>query len=318
MIPRTSRGTTLAYELETIMRRYTALLLLILGACGSDSSEFPGGSDGDGGANPDGGGGDPDGGGGGFGDGGIPDSGGGHSECKHTLQATLRDFKPCRDTAGQAGDPCDANTTGHPDFEHYLCSGATHGLVQPFLDSEGKPQYAAGAHCASDSTPQSTDAPSFHQWYRDTAGVNQASTYEILLKETPVGSGHFTYDNQAFFPLDGKAFGNSPTVDGKKPHNYEFTTEVHLSFTYRGGEKFKFTGDDDLWVFIDKELALDIGGVHARVSDTLDLDAFATRHAGGLTKGSKYQMDLFHAERHTVESTFTVDTTIDCFDPPIH
>jgi fibro-slime domain-containing protein len=96
-----------------------------------------------------------------------------------------------------------------------------------------------------------------------------------------------------------------------QPHNFHFTTEIHTRFTYRGGERFTFTGDDDLWLFINDRLAIDLGGLHPQLSATVDLDASAA--ALGLEAGETYPMDIFHAERHTDASNFHVETTIDCF-----
>ena len=62
-------------------------------------------------------------------------------------------------------------------------------------------------------------------------------------------------------------FGNEDN-----PHNYHFTFEIHAEFTYEGGEVFTFTGDDDLFTFINDKLAIDLGGVHGPQSDTIDLD----------------------------------------------
>ncbi len=36
----------------------------------------------------------------------------------------------------------------------------------------------------------------------------------------------------------------------------------------------------------------------------------------GLTLGETYPMDIFHAERHTNESNFRIETTIQCFVTP--
>ena len=314
------------------MHRYRTLLFVILCACGSSDPAGLGDGNPNGGAGGDAGaGGDGAPVGGDFGDGGSRgDSSTTPPVCNHVLQATIRDFKPCRDPAiGEAGDCTIANA--HVDFEHFMGPKQTKGIVQQFLgaaDAAGlrKPLYAGtGAHYYYDdpSHPtngqqQTTGPNEFAQWYQDVTNVNLKFTTDIPLTETPLGSGKYRFDSRAFFPIDGKGWQNHPTLsDGTTPHNFGFTTEMHLNFVYKGGEVFSFTGDDDLWVFIDHELALDIGGVHPSVSDSVKLDDFAAKHP--LTKGATYAMDLFHAERHTTESNFTVDTTIECLETsPIH
>jgi len=116
-------------------------------------------------------------------------------------------------------------------------------------------------------------------------------------------NGVLTFHSRAFFPLDDKGFGNEGN-----PHNYHFTTEVHTEFRYQGGETFHFTGDDDLWVFINGKLAIDLGGVHGAENAQIDLDAQAGSF--GITKGNIYPLEFFHAERHTTESNFEVETDL--------
>ena len=71
-----------------------------------------------------------------------------------------------------------------------------------------------------------------------------------------------------------------------------------------------FTGDDDVFVFVNGKLALDLGGVHGPEAGTVDFDA----QAGdlGITTGNVYTLDVFHAERHTSMSNFRIETSIDC------
>ncbi len=197
-----------------------------------------------------------------------------------SLTAILRDFQ-----------------SSHPDFEDAL--GDDRGLVTVDLGSDNKPVYApAGA------TGTVSGKTSFDQWYRDTADVNMHFEQPLPLTENPQGT--FTFESTAFFPLDGLGFGNEGNA-----HNFHFTTEIHGTFTYRGGEIFSFTGDDDVFVFVNKKLGLDLGGVHGVEAGTIDFDAEAGQL--GITVGSVYQLDVFHAERHTTESNFRMVTTIDCF-----
>jgi fibro-slime domain-containing protein len=155
------------------------------------------------------------------------------------------------------------------------------------------------------------DGSSFAQWYNTTANVNLEIPGELMLAETPPGSGISVYDSTAFFPIDGQGFGNTPG----QTHNYSFTTEIHVRFTYQAGQKFTFRGDDDLWIFVNNQLALDVGGQHQALEGTIDFDGQAG--ALGITAGGIYSMDIFHAERQTTDSNFRIETNIRCFEPSV-
>jgi fibro-slime domain-containing protein len=195
---------------------------------------------------------------------------------------------------------------GHPDFEAFSGSQATTGLVAAALGKDRKPVYASHCEAKPDKAlcpygQQTTNKASFDQWYRYTKEVNEP--YIVFLKFV-AKNGISTFSSNDFFPLDGAGWGNSPGQN----HNFGFTTELHTRFQYNGGEVFKFTGDDDLWVFINGKLAIDLGGLHPSQSKEINLDGSARDL--GITKGSSYDLELFHAERHTVNSDFRVDTTL--------
>ncbi|MGR6873283.1 fibro-slime domain-containing protein [Pseudomonas sp. HK3] len=187
-------------------------------------------------------------------------------------------------------------TADHPDFES--TTGYERGIVEKNLGSDGRPIYAKEGQYSL--TTNGSEA--FNKWYRNVPGENTAINKQLEMRE--VRTGFWEYSDSSFFPIDHEGFGNQGNS-----HNYHFTLETHLKFFYVAGGTFSFKGDDDLWIFINGKLAIDLGGVHGVEEKTVYLDDMAAEL--GIEPGNSYSFDLFFAERHLTESNFKFQTTFE-------
>jgi len=192
----------------------------------------------------------------------------------------------------------------------YTGNNADKGIVKQTLDSDNKPVYAGGSHVSI------VDPSEFQYWFRTIPGYNIPITQDLVFtncdpKTTQnCNDEYYTKDNTWFpstgagyWPLDKQGYGDWWSYQGKS-HNYGFTMEIATKFVYRGGEVFKFNGDDDLYIFVNGKLALDIGGVHNSIEGTINMDSL------GLAVNKSYPFHIFYCERHTPGSGFYATTSV--------
>jgi len=197
------------------------------------------------------------------------------------LSGTIRDF--CA--------PGIPGCTQLTDFEGAI-PGVTPGMLSNTLTA-GLPTYVA-----SDGYGNTT-ATNFAKWYVDTAGYNLSAPITLSLTET--SPGIFSYSSSSFFPIDNQLFGNQG-----RDHNYHFTMHLEGLTSFTAADTFTFKGDDDLWIYINGKLAIDLGGVHPAASETI---TGADLILLGLSENTLYDFDVFFAERHTTESNFNITTS---------
>jgi fibro-slime domain-containing protein len=230
---------------------------------------------------------------------------------------------------------------GHPDMERMPSHGGGHyaGNIATTLGEDGKPVFTGQGHrvdqpwrdasnrpiCYSvfdsslgdqagewgpESTGAITSAASYNTWFRDVPGMNLSAPLSVTLVRQADGSYVFDDrldplygDRAGFFPIDNMLFGNSP---GNPDHNYHFTYELHTQFTFDAdaNQVFRFVGDDDVWVFINGKLVIDLGGIHVAYEEVIELNRL------GLADDQAYSLDFFFAERHRTQSNFRIQTNL--------
>ncbi len=247
-----------------------------------------------------------------------------------TLSGVVRDFE-------ERSMP-----SGHVDFERRPAAGFGHymGNVAPQLDQDGKPVFIGGGYKVASQWRDANGRPihpslydeelgdqvgaagteddggidsahSFSQWFRNVPGVNMSKELAIKLVRQP-NSNVYVFDDRndpyfsdkgGFFPINNDLLGNSSGEE----KNFHFTYELATTFIYQPdqGHVFKFRGDDDVWVFVNGQLCIDIGGVHSAVEQTIELDRLDF-----LKPNQVNTLHFFFAERHRTQSNFRIETTL--------
>ncbi len=235
------------------------------------------------------------------------------------LPVVYRDFKRGDGAANLAA-------SGHPDFQAFCCGSPT-GMVAGLLDGDGKPVFLS-------SQGLLTSPAEFAKWFRDDA-LNKTELGGLRLKKQADQS--YVFDSALsnpdgtpnpsgqFFPLTNKGWTAASVPAAQREallagYNYHFTSEVKFWFSHDASApapKLEFSGDDDVFVFVNGRLAVDIGGVHGALSKSVtihptcigvpntvtDVCKIAGTDLGLIDKGV-YEIAVFQAERHTDESNY--------------
>ncbi len=211
--------------------------------------------------------------------------------CVNIIKVVVRDFLQAHIDFGELKP------------EEWLPPGLYEGLLLADLDPTTRKPTVNPSRMPADTIE------SFADWYVNTPSVNKPYVMDLWLE--PQGE-FFVFDTTKFFPLDAPwdtfSAGDLQS-DGIAERNFLFTTEIHTAFEYKGTEVFNFRGDDDVWIYVNNKLAVDIGGIHSAQDGNIDLAARGAEF--GLTVGQVYNLDMFQAERNPVGSNFRIQTSLD-------
>jgi fibro-slime domain-containing protein len=221
-------------------------------------------------------------------------------------------------------------------------NGVQTGLVRERLGSDGKPVPAYNsleetAHMAVAN--RGIYGSNFNRWFNQVPDKSLEIQGQVITF-TRLADGRYQYggpnkNGRNVFPLDNvpaaKAFSaGDPAPSG---HNFGFTMQMETEFYVKadGTEIFDFQGDDDVWVFVNGRLILDIGGLHEAIDGSFqilepdsagNINIVATvggksrTVAGvGLAQGEVATLSFFYAERSTTEANCLI--TLSHFDWPV-
>ncbi len=159
------------------------------------------------------------------------------------------------------------------------------GIFLPQLDNNCKP--TLNTSFIGNSLQCINEAESINQWFN-----NDGNGFPIHMN-APGGPLNNTY-----------LYPSTPIEKIVKPF---FTCSAHLCFVHRPLKTFFVNTNNELWLFVNNVLVLDMGGIHGTINGSINFDTL------GLQENQTYKIDLFIAQRRTTHAIMTTQSNLCLF-----
>jgi fibro-slime domain-containing protein len=157
---------------------------------------------------------------------------------------------------------------------------------------------AAAAFGAASSGGISS-AESFAQWFLDTP--NQNTSRRLSIDMVRGSSNVYAFTSGDFAPINGELYGNQGLA---KNRGFTFAFTGTCAYKKCAGQFFEYAGDTDAWLYVNGQLAMDMGGKHVGQSQFVDMDRL------GLVDGETVTVHFFYAQRSDTNAAFSLRTNV--------
>lgn len=197
---------------------------------------------------------------------------------------------------------CD-NTLSYNSLDQINLTATVFDFMKNNSDFEnGEPDpVSVDSKLGSNGFPVFHNETRFDYFFQNTSGVNLVT--DVTLYLTKISNNLYKLDYLNYFPIDNILYGNEGNA-----HNYHFSTKTSWQVDYNGGEYIYLRYDDGVLLYLNNYLIVNEPGLNYNGSKHLLLDSVAGDT--GMVPGNSYTFNVFHLERHTIESIFYIETDL--------
>ena len=192
-----------------------------------------------------------------------------------------------------------------PEYTHMTLSQETNSAGKTYYVFDGG--YDGVTYNANDGSISHVNGSSSKDMVYYTT-VSDTTLHPFL---PTTGSTTFRQTNTPYFLDSGASERSAASFETQIGRDYNFSMEGHGQFVFNTEDNlyFTFEGDDDVYLFINNKMVMDIGAAHSITKSTFNLNDYIKEC--GLKDGEMYDFDFYYMERHSYGSNIRIETNID-------